>query len=231
MHKCDEYLSMAASRYRNIQSAVPSELPSTSVAVAVMRNETIYTSITVPSSEAVPKDSVLLSLLLGDTEMDQCEKLSLSFMSHLLLGNREAPLYKALEEAKIGASVMNHGFDSHGRHLLFSIGIDGISKSESADIATIAERIEQLFDEKLRDIATSGFDTESINAAKNLFEFSLQEEVANSDDKGITFMDYVYDEWNYDQDPIRGFTVDKACECVTDRVDNDDRFLSKMIEK
>ena len=100
---------------------------------------------------------------------------------YILLGMPGSPLRKALIDSGLGDDLAGVGLESELRQIYFSTGLKGIQPED-------ADRIEELILKTLEDLATTGIDPQTIEAAMNTIEFRLRENNTGSFPRGLNLM-------------------------------------------
>ncbi|KAF3481614.1 mitochondrial presequence protease [Arthroderma uncinatum] len=146
---------------------------------------------TFASEDKQTKTSV--SWLAGDSS-DNVELFSMGILSSLLLDGYGSPLYRALVESGIGSSFTpNTGLDTSGKVPIFSVGVNGISE---ANIADVQRSIQNVYEEHL----ANGFNDEKVQGMLHQLELALRHKTANF---GMGIMDKVISAWFNGSDPMK----------------------------
>ncbi|WP_323016184.1 insulinase family protein, partial [Devosia sp.] len=116
-----------------------------------------------------------------DEPADRAETLSHSMLSYLLVGTPAAPLRKALTESGLGEGLTGSGIGLGLRQPMASFGLKGVDPQN-------ADRVEALILSSLGEIAARGFAPEQLEAAANMFEFTLRENNTGSVPRGLSWM-------------------------------------------
>ncbi|BCR05851.1 metalloprotease [Desulfuromonas versatilis] len=131
------------------------------------------------------------------------DRLSLSLLASLLLGNPAAPLYKALLDSKLGSNLSpGIGFHDDYRTTFFAAGLQGTEPEH-------AERIEQLILETLEQVARDGFTRERIEGAIHRMEFSNKEVTGDSYPYPLVLLMRVMGPWIHGGDPVAALQLDE----------------------
>lgn len=121
-----------------------------------------------PDEDPAGKTMIQVAWLTNDIEQID-DRLALTQLSSLLLGNPAAPLYRALLESGLGSNLApGIGYHDENRTTCFAAGLQG-SEPEHA------QAIENLVLEQLEKIAREGFSPERIEGVLHRFEFINRE--------------------------------------------------------
>lgn len=138
------------------------------------------------------------SWLMGDTS-NILETFSLGIMTSLLTDGYGSPLYQALIEAGLGPDWSpNTGFDSAGKIGIFSVGLNGVKKS---DVPKVKETIQA----KLREVHQTGFDKGKVDGILHQLELALKHKTANF---GMSLMQRIQPGWFNGVDPFDALAWD-----------------------
>ncbi|MEJ2200364.1 MAG: insulinase family protein [Desulfuromonadaceae bacterium] len=100
---------------------------------------------------------------------EQLDRLGLSLLAGLLLGNPGAPLYKALLDSGLGTNLApGNGYHDDYRTTFFATGLQGTEPEHT-------EAIERLILDTLSQVAATGFSKERIEGVIHRLEFSVKE--------------------------------------------------------
>lgn len=147
------------------------------------------------------------------------EILSLEFLNNVLLGNLEAPLYKALIESGLGSSLFISGFDAGYRDCSFYVTLRGVKKEN-------AEKVRALILDTLRDLAENGIDRELIDATFDKFKIDNKK---MSCPYFLKLFHAFGESWMYGGDPLIDIDTNKNMEELRKKID--EGFLEKQIDK
>ncbi len=137
---------------------------------------------------------------------DTFERLSLSLLASLLLGNPAAPLYKALLDSKLGSNLApGVGFHDDYRTTFFAAGLQGTEPEQ-------AEAIEKLVLDTLEKVAREGFSRERIEGAIHRMEISNKEVTGDSYPYSLVLLMRVMGPWIHGGDPVSALQFDKTLE-------------------
>lgn len=149
------------------------------------------------SGEDVGKNMLSVNWVMTDEALTPKDMMALSVMDHLLMGTRQATLYKALVASGLGASVIGGGFDDTLAQPTFSCGLKGVKPEDSA-------KVEKLILDTLKQVVEDGFEASAVEAAMNTIEFTAREFNTGGSPKGLTVMLITLTEWLHGRDPLSG---------------------------
>lgn len=141
------------------------------------------------------RSMVQIGWLCGDIN-DSFERLAMSLLSSLLLGNPAAPLYKALLDSGLGGNLApGSGYHDDYRTTFFAAGLQGTDPENQASI-------ENLILETLEKVAREGFAPERIDAALHRLEFANREVSGDSYPYALLLLMRLLGPWIHDGDPL-----------------------------
>jgi len=148
------------------------------------------------------KSMVQLGWLCCDIN-ENFERLALSLLSSLLLGNPAAPLYKALLDSRLGSNLApGAGYQDDYRTTCFAAGLQGTDPQK-------AEAIEALVLKTLEEAAGTGFSKERIEAAIHRLEFSNREVTGDSYPYGLLLLMRLLGPWIHGGSPLAALQFDE----------------------
>ncbi|HKK00589.1 MAG TPA: insulinase family protein, partial [Desulfuromonadales bacterium] len=134
---------------------------------------------------------------------DSYDRLALTLLSSLLLGNPAAPLYKALLDSGLGSNLApGCGFQDENRTTYFAAGLQGC---DAADI----RRIEGLVLKTLEDVAGTGFSAERIEGAIHRLEFGHREVSGDHFPYPLNLLFRILGPWLHCDDPVSPLKLDE----------------------
>lgn len=201
-----------------------------------------YIDVEGPPDGKTPKDVVSTIFYLGDrNDISECESMSLNLLGRLLLGKREAPLYKHLQDSHIGTTVVDDGFGDYKRAMLFEAGFMGVPKCDQPtpspeetpdkDPCDTKRKVEKLIFDGLRQIVDNGLEDDAVKATFNRQEFAIRKHIADAPYKGMAYAAKVLDKWTNDADPLLSFPIDETLQCVKTNLAENPRYFESLIEK
>ncbi len=154
-----------------------------------------------PGEDPRGRSMVQLAWLTCDIG-ESVERLGLSLLSTLLLGNPAAPLYNALIDSGLGANLApGCGFQDENRTTYFAVGLQG------SDPAKLAQ-IERLILQTLEEIASAGFSAERIEGAIHRLEFTNREVTGDSYPYGLLLLMRMLGPWLHGGEPLAALDFD-----------------------
>ncbi|MEZ4598399.1 MAG: insulinase family protein [Syntrophotaleaceae bacterium] len=133
---------------------------------------------------------------------DSFQRLAMTLLSQLLLGNSAAPLYKALLDSGLGQNLApGTGYHDDNRETYFAAGLQGTDPDK-------VEEIECLVLATLEQVASTGFKDEQIEAAIHQLEFSHREVVGDQYPYALLLLMRMMGPWLHDGDPVSPLLLD-----------------------
>ncbi len=155
-----------------------------------------------PAESPERKSMVQLAWLTCEID-DSFDRLALTLLTTLLIGNPAAPLYRELLESRHGDNLApGSGYHDDYRTNYFAIGLQGTK-------ADAAEAVEALILKTLEECARSGFTRERIEAAIHRLEFSHREVVGNHYPYSLGLLMRLIGPWMHCDDPISPLQLDE----------------------
>ena len=170
-----------------------------------------------------PKGMVTLNWMLTETT-DVETNFALHILEYILLGMPGSPLRKALIDSGLGEDIAGVGLENELRQIYFSTGLKGV------DIKN-ADRIESLILETLSELARSGIDPKTREAALNTIEFGLRENNTGNFPRGLLLMLRSLTTWLYDSDPLGLLSFEGPLETIKSRAKSENAFFEEMIDR
>ncbi|HEY7745941.1 MAG TPA: insulinase family protein, partial [Desulfuromonadales bacterium] len=155
-----------------------------------------------PGEPTTGKSMVQVAWLACDVT-NSFERLALSLLSSLLLGNPAAPIYKALLDSRLGSNLApGTGYQDENRTTYFAAGLQGTEPER-------AEAIEQVILSTLEEVARSGFSPERIEAAIHRLEFSHREVIGDHYPYPLGLLMRMIGPWLHGDDPVSPLQLDE----------------------
>ena len=170
-----------------------------------------------------PKGMVTLNWMLTETT-DVEVNFALQILEYILLGMPGSPLRKALIDSGLGEDIAGVGLENELRHIYFSTGLKGVDTKN-------ADRIESLILETLSDLARSGIDPKTREAALNTIEFRLRENNTGNFPRGLSLMLRSLTTWLYDSDPLAFLSFEGPLETIKSKNRSENTFFEEMIDR
>ncbi len=176
------------------------------------------------AGEPLEKRSMVQVAFLTCDINDSFERLAMSLLSTLLLGNPAAPLYKALLDSKLGANLApGVGFHDDNRTTYFAAGLQGTDPEQ-------VEAIEKLVLETLEQVASEGFSSERIEGAIHRLEFSNREVTGDSYPYALLLLMRLIGPWIHGGDPLAALNFEDNLQRLRQEL-KQGRFFEKLIRQ
>ncbi len=170
------------------------------------------------------RSMVEVGWLCGDIN-DSFERLSMSLLATLLLGNPAAPLYKALLDSGLGANLApGTGYHDDNRTTYFAAGLQGTDPEH-------VDAIETLILETLKQVAATGFSRERIDAAIHRLEFSNREVTGDSYPYSLLLLMRLMGPWIHGGDPLAALNFEENLKKLQRQLDNGPFFENLIRER
>ncbi len=174
-------------------------------------------------SDKDPRGMVTVNWALSETVPAE-NNFALRVLEYILLGMPGSPLRKALIESGLGEDLAGEGLGDELRQMTFSAGLKGVRMKD-------VERVEPLILRTLSDLAETGIDPKTRDAALNTIEFRLRENNAGSFPRGLLLMLRSLTTWLYDGDPLALLAFEKPLQEVREKALFEPFFFEKMIDR
>ncbi len=156
---------------------------------------------------------------------DSFERLAMSLLSALLLGNPAAPLYKALLDSGLGANLApGTGYHDDNRTTYFAAGLQGTDPEH-------VPAIEKLIIETLETVAKEGFSSERIDAAIHRLEFSNREVTGDSYPYSLLLLMRLIGPWIHGGDPLSALNFEEDLQQLRQQLDKGPFFENLIRER
>ncbi len=177
------------------------------------------------AGEPLEKRSMVeVGWLCGDIN-DSFERLSMSLLAALLLGNPAAPLYKALLDSGLGANLApGTGYHDDNRTTYFAAGLQGTDPEH-------VPAIEKLILETLEQVAEQGFSQERIDAAIHRLEFSNREVTGDSYPYSLLLLMRLIGPWIHGGDPLAALNFEENLQQLRQKLDKGPFFAELIRNK
>ena len=200
------------------------------VASEVPAEQPLETSLTVTESypldagESLERRSLVLTAWLTNDINDSFERLAMSLLSTLLLGNPAAPLYKALLNSGLGENLApGVGYHDDNRTTYFAAGLQGVAPEKLAEI-------ERLVLETLEQAATEGFSRERIDGVIHQLEFANREITGDSYPYSLLLLMRLIGPWIHGGDPLAALNFEEDLEKLQQEL-NQGPFFETLIRQ
>jgi len=176
-----------------------------------------------PDEEPSGKTMVQVAWLANDIE-DIDDRLALTQLSSLLLGNPAAPLYRALLESGHGSNLApGNGYHEENRTTYFAAGLQGTEPEN-------VEAIEKLILSTLDEIADTGFSTERIDGVLQRFEFANREVGGDHYPYPLSLFMRLLGPWLHADDPISPLRLEENLSRLRTNL-HEPGFIPKLIRR
>lgn len=172
-----------------VNSAIPDE-------VRFEAPRKVVESFPAEAGDSLARRSMVQIAWLSCPVSDPFERLGMTLLAELLLGNPAAPLYKALLESGLGQNLApGTGYHDDYRETYFAAGLQG-TDPEAVD------GIETLVLETLQHVVRQGFAPDQIEAAIHQLEFSYREVSGDQYPYGLLLLMRMFGSWLHADDPV-----------------------------
>ncbi|HFI0463057.1 TPA: insulinase family protein [Streptococcus suis] len=145
---------------------------------------------------------------------DLVESVALDVVMDVLFGNNQAPIKKALLDAKIAGDFSAH----HDNFGYFAMNIITAKFTDGSKM----DQFVQIITEKLGQIAEEGVDPDLITAALNQYAFRYKENsISESNPRGVIYALGALHTWQYGLNPLDAFNVTETLETLRQRFKTD----------
>ena len=198
-------------------SAVPSE-----VRLTAPRQE--RERYPLDESEPLQKKSLVQVAWLTCEIEDSFERLALTVLSSLLLGNPAAPLYKALLDSGLGDNLApGTGYHDDNRTTYFAAGLQGTDPEH-------LDAVETLILGTLERIADEGFSRARIEGVLHRMEIANREVTGDSYPYALILLMRVIGAWIHDGDPLSALQFSDHVERLRQELDRGP-FFEKLLRR
>lgn len=158
------------------------------------------------------KSLVQVAWLTCDIE-DSFERMALTVLSTLLLGNPAAPLYKALLDSGMGDNLApGTGYQDDNRTTYFAAGLQGTDSEH-------LPAIEKLVLETLETVAEQGFSRERIEGVLHRMEVANREVTGDSYPYSLILLMRLIGSWMHGGDPVAALNFEAHVERLRHELD------------
>lgn len=185
-------------------------------------DEPRHTTISIPSSNEDAKRTVALSFATTDSS-NSLEVITLTFIYELLLGSTGCPLYKKMLNSGIGEDVSNvSGVSSDYNLMPLIIAFSGVKEGY------LSSDVEKFLMDSLKEIATTGFDEELVNATLKRVTFQIQEK-PDRGPLGYIALKRAMRGWLRGNNPSSTIEYSKSVELLKHKMEDDPSYLSTWL--
>ncbi|MCK4501594.1 MAG: insulinase family protein, partial [Desulfuromonadales bacterium] len=177
------------------------------------------------AGEPLEKRSLVEVAWLDGDINNSFDRLAMSLLASLLLGNPAAPLYKALLDSGLGANLApGTGYHDDNRTTYFAAGLQGTDPEHVAAIETlILETLEQ--------VANEGFSAERIAATIHRLEFSNREITGDSYPYSLLLLMRLIAPWIHDGDPLAALNFTENLQQLRQKLETEPFFENLIRER
>jgi Zn-dependent M16 (insulinase) family peptidase len=189
------------SRFERIEpdSSVPSE-------VRLTEPRQVTESYPLDAGESLEKKSLVQIAWLACDIEDSFERLALTVLSTLLLGNPAAPLYQALLDSGLGDNLApGTGYQDDNRTTYFAAGLQGTDPQQ-------LPAIEKLVLETLEATAAKGFSAERVEGVLHRLEIANREVTGDSYPYALILLMRLIGSWMHGGDPVTALNFEAHVE-------------------
>ena len=134
---------------------------------------------------------------------DKLDRLGLSLLASLLLGNSAAPLYRALLDSGLGSNLApGGGYQDDNRTTYFAAGLQGIDPEKSGEV-------EALILATLEESARTDFSAERIDGILHRLEFSIREVTGDQYPYPLVLLMRLIGPWIHGGNPVEALRFDE----------------------
>jgi presequence protease len=174
---------------RDVPSAVPEEK-------RFEAPKQVTETFPIDAGEPLQRRSMVQIAWLATPVTDSFERLAMTVLSQLLLGNPAAPLYKALLDSKLGQNLApGTGYHDDNRETYFAAGLQGTEPESAGAVEDVVIRT-------LEKCARDGFPRERIEAAIHQLEFSNREVSGDQYPYPLLLLMRMMGPWLHSDDPV-----------------------------
>ncbi|KAL8437591.1 hypothetical protein Efla_000454 [Eimeria flavescens] len=158
-------------------------------------------------------------------DFDGFTRTAFHVLSHLLMGNKTSPLYKALVDSKLGKSVSDPVLWFDVKHPVFGVELKGVEHRDGA-----AADMEGVVLQTLSSLAASGFPADEIADALNSVEFRWREKPrVQGQPRGVQFSRLMNNQINYHRDPYMALTFEADFEAIRKALGRGEKVFEDLI--
>jgi len=148
--------------------------------------------------------------------------LALGILEYALLGMTASPLRKALLDSGLGDGLAGIGLETEIAQLYFSVGLKGVAPARINEVEPCVTRA-------LEEIARSGLDPLTLEAAVNTVEFRLRENNTGRFPRGLALMLRGLTVWLYGGNPVDALAFEEPLSRLKQQLKDDPGFFSRLI--
>jgi hypothetical protein len=165
-----------------------------------------------PGTPTEKKSMVQTAWLTADIE-ESFDRLALTVLSQLLIGNPAAPLYQALINSGLGGNIApGSGYQDENRSTYFAAGLQGTDPDQT-------DAIEQLIQDTLKKVADTGFSKDRIEGVIHRLEFSHREVSGDRYPYSLGLLMRMIGPWLHADDPTTPLNLDENLQRMRREID------------
>lgn len=167
--------------------------------------------------------NVTVQWLCGET-CNLKQYLECTFLNLILTSHEASPLSKALTLSKLGKDLSSAGCYAFGKQFFITVGLQGVDKRNE-------KKVYKVIDDTLKTLIEKGVDKNEAQAALNIFEIAIRENVRRDAPQSINLMEKALNAWNYGQDPSIWLLAREGINLIKESLKDDPRYIEHLIEK
>jgi Zn-dependent M16 (insulinase) family peptidase len=145
-------------------------------------------------------------------------------LEEILVGMSSSPLRKALIDSGLGEDLAGIGLETDLRQMYFSCGLKGMDPAD-------ADKVEQLMETTLTELADTGLNPEMVEAGLNTLEFDWRENNTGRFPRGLNLMVRSLSTWLYDADPLALLAFDEPLADLKQRLARGEKVFENLIRE
>ncbi len=167
----------------------------------------------IESGTSIEKKSMIQVAWLTTDIEESFDRLALSLLSNLLIGNQAAPLYQALINSGLGGNIApGSGYQDENRTTYFAAGLQGTDPDQT-------EAIEALILETLQKTAETGFSRKRIEGVIHRLEFSHREVSGSRYPYSLGLLMRMIGPWLHADDPLTPLNLEENLKRIRHEID------------
>ncbi len=191
---------------QNVESSVPRETRNKKPLI-------IREPFSIETGTPIEKKSIIQTAWLTTDIEESFDRLSLTLLSNLLIGNQAAPLYQALINSGLGGNIApGSGYQDENRSTYFAAGLQGTDPDQT-------EAIEQLILDCLKKVAETGFSRERIEGVIHRLEFANREVSGNRYPYSLGLLMRMIGPWLHADDPLSPLNLEENLKKIRHEID------------
>ena len=168
--------------------------------------------------ETKEKTYIALEWIVGNASAPS-ERMAVSILSRILLGNEAAPLKKAIIKSQLGQDLIGSGYGTAGLELTFGVGIKGSEPDRG-------KAFQELVLDELGRLADGTFDPGLVEAA---FQQAAYRSLEVGHMYPLDVMSRVLQSWIYGSDPLAFLSAGAHLDACHERYGKDPALFNRLI--